>query len=173
MRGRVQGNGAWLNSDANSGKYVGGSLQTSCSLLYKNGDGEGTRVSQLWATVVQQKSSMNTPACSDTSPSYLCPGGERQGPQKLREPHALLMETYAGHSFSEKCLEVSVRTEYMHILWPSNFIPRYIPKPLSVCVHQKGTRVFKADKSGKYHECSSLAKVKINCCIFIQRTTMQ
>ena len=86
----------------------------------------------------------------DTSPLHLWSRSERRGPQKLQEPHALLLGMYTGHTFSENCLEVSTRTQYRHILWPSNFIHRYVPtKQLNAYTHQKGMRVSKADKKWK------------------------
>ena len=65
---------------------------------------------------IQPQPLRSTPAFSDTSPLYLSPGGGRQGTQKLQEPHVLLMRMHMGRWFSENCLEVSTRAEYIHIL---------------------------------------------------------
>lgn len=151
--GECRGTGVWLDSDANSGKCVGQTLQPSCSILHKKGDGEGVGVSELWATIIQQNP---TPAIEEHTciqwhkPTSALSRNEGQGMQKLQEPHALLMRMSMGRWFSEDCLEVSTRAEYVHILWPSNFVHRYVPKQLSAYTHQR-----------KYKNAQSRQKWKI------------
>lgn len=40
----------------------------------------------------------------------------------------LLVSVWIGHSLTEICLTMSTEAKHMYMLWPSNFLPRYIKK---------------------------------------------